>query len=57
MKNLAAVAGGFTMSYPVDRYGRKFSFLFMNLLMIACCVLEMVAVTPAQWIGARLIDV
>lgn len=57
MKNVAAVVGGFTMSYPVDRFGRKFSFIFMNILMIACCITEMFAQTPAQWIAARLIDV
>ncbi|RSH85769.1 hypothetical protein EHS25_003910 [Saitozyma podzolica] len=56
MKNVAAVVGGFTMSYPVDRFGRKFSFIFMNILMIACCITEMFAQTPAQWIAARLID-
>ncbi|OCF31417.1 hypothetical protein I316_06819 [Kwoniella heveanensis BCC8398] len=56
MKNLAAVVGGSTMSYPVDRFGRKFAFLFMNVIMIAVVIAEMFAKTPAQWIGARILD-
>ena len=56
MKNVGAVIGGLIFSWPIDRFGRKFAFYLINLLMVTCCLIEMFAVTGGQWIAARLVD-
>lgn len=57
LKNVFAMLGAITGSYPADKIGRKWMILVVQIVMIAGAITEQFATTWTHWLAARFLGV